>query len=74
MTAPRTAPHRYDTRVRVILFGRGIKPGQYLDPLSPLDIAPTLAFLTSVTLADPFGRVRTEALAHEEHAHADGKS
>jgi predicted AlkP superfamily pyrophosphatase or phosphodiesterase len=65
--------HRYDTRVPVILFGRGIKPGQYLDPISPLDIAPTLAFLTSVTLADPFGRLLTEALAQEETAHTDGK-
>ena len=57
----------------MILFGHGIKPGQYLEPVSPLDIAPTLAFLTSVTLADPFGRLLTEALAQEETAHADGK-
>ena len=64
--------HRYDTHVPVILFGYGIKPGQYLDPVSPLDVAPTLAFLTSVTLADPFGRVLTEALVHEETAAGAG--
>lgn len=54
--------HRYDTRVPLILFGHGIRAGQYLEPASPIDIAPTLAFLTSVTLADPMGRVLTEAL------------
>jgi predicted AlkP superfamily pyrophosphatase or phosphodiesterase len=54
--------HRYDTRVPVILFGYGIRAGQYLQPASPIDIAPTLAFLSSVTLADPMGRVLTEAL------------
>jgi predicted AlkP superfamily pyrophosphatase or phosphodiesterase len=54
--------HRYDTRVPVILFGHGIRPGQYLQPASPIDIAPTLAFLSSVTLSDPMGRVLIEAL------------
>jgi predicted AlkP superfamily pyrophosphatase or phosphodiesterase len=54
--------HRYDTRVPVILFGHGIRAGQYLQPASPIDIAPTLAFLSSITLADPMGRVLTEAL------------
>jgi predicted AlkP superfamily pyrophosphatase or phosphodiesterase len=54
--------HRYDTRVPVVLFGHGIRPGQYLQPASPIDIAPTLAFLSSVTLSDPMGRVLVEAL------------
>jgi predicted AlkP superfamily pyrophosphatase or phosphodiesterase len=54
--------HRYDTRVPVILFGHGIRPGEYLEPASPLDIAPTLAYLTSVTMADASGRVLREAL------------
>jgi predicted AlkP superfamily pyrophosphatase or phosphodiesterase len=54
--------HRYDTRVPVVLFGLGIRAGQYLQPASPLDVAPTLAFLASVTLADATGRVLTEAL------------
>ncbi len=54
--------HRYDTHVPVVLFGKGIKPGEYVQPISPIDIAPTLAYLGSVTLADPMGRVLTEAL------------
>jgi predicted AlkP superfamily pyrophosphatase or phosphodiesterase len=54
--------HRYDTRVPVILFGAGIKKGEYIQPSSPIDLAPTLAFLTGVTLPDAFGRVLIEAL------------
>ncbi len=54
--------HRYDTRVPVLLFGYGIKSGEYLQPAAPIDLAPTLAFLTGVTLPDAMGRVLTEAL------------
>lgn len=54
--------HRYDTRVPVLMFGYGIKKGEYLAPASPIDVAPTLAFLTGVTLPDAMGRVLTEAL------------
>lgn len=54
--------HDYDARVPIVLFGAGIKPGQYLEPVTPADIAPTLAFLAGVTLADPDGRVLKEAL------------
>jgi predicted AlkP superfamily pyrophosphatase or phosphodiesterase len=56
--------HRYDTRVPVILFGFGIKKGEYLEEVAPIDLAPTLAFLTGVTLPDAMGRVLTEALLH----------
>jgi predicted AlkP superfamily pyrophosphatase or phosphodiesterase len=56
--------HRYDTRVPVMLFGAGIKKGEYLEPSAPIDLAPTLAFLTGVTLPDVMGRVLTEALTH----------
>jgi predicted AlkP superfamily pyrophosphatase or phosphodiesterase len=55
--------HRYDTHVPVLLYGSGIKAGEYLQPASPLDIAPTLAFLSGVTLPDSTGRVLTEAIA-----------
>ena len=48
----------------VILFGFGIKKGEYLDQAAPIDLAPTLAFLTGVTLPDAMGRVLTEALIH----------
>jgi predicted AlkP superfamily pyrophosphatase or phosphodiesterase len=54
--------HRYDTRVPVILYGFGIQKGQYLEPSAPIDLAPTLAFLTGVTLPDAMGRVLSEAL------------
>lgn len=54
--------HRYDTHVPVMLFGYGIKKGEYLEPSAPIDIAPTIAFLTGVTLPDAMGRVLTEAI------------
>lgn len=54
--------HKYDSRVPVMLFGYGIRKGEYIAPSSPIDIAPTLAFLTGVTLPNPMGRVLTEAL------------
>ncbi len=56
--------HRYDTRVPLLLFGFGIKKGEYLAPAAPIDLAPTLAFLTGVTLPDAMGRVLSEALIH----------
>ena len=52
----------YDTRVPLILAGAGIAPGRYTSAAAPEDIAPTLAFLAGVTLAQPDGRVLTEAL------------
>lgn len=61
-TATHGTGHRYDSRVPVLLFGYGIKKGVYLEPVSPIDIAPTLALLTGVTLPNPMGRVLTEAL------------
>ena len=54
--------HGYDTRVPVLLFGSGIKAGEYLQPSSPIDLAPTIAFLSGITLPDAVGRVLTEAL------------
>ena len=54
--------HRYDTHVPVLLFGFGIKKGEYLAPSSPIDVTPTLAFLTGVTLPDAMGRILSEAL------------
>ena len=56
--------HRYDTRVPVMLYGFGIRKGEYLAPAAPIDLAPTLAFLTGVTLPDAMGRVLSEALIH----------
>jgi len=56
--------HEYDRRVPLVLFGRGIRRGRYLAPATPADIAPTLAWLTGLTLAAPDGRVLVEALEH----------
>lgn len=56
--------HRYDTHVPLFLFGWGIKKGEYLEPVAPIDLAPTLAFLNGVTLPDAMGHVLTNALIH----------
>jgi hypothetical protein len=52
----------YDTRVPVMLMGARIARGEYLAPSSPTDVAPTLALLAGVTLAQAQGRVLAEAL------------
>ena len=52
----------YDRRVPVLLFGAGIRGGRYHRAATPADIAPTLAYLVGVTLAEPDGRVLAEAL------------
>jgi predicted AlkP superfamily pyrophosphatase or phosphodiesterase len=52
----------YDQQVPIILFGRGIKPGEYARQVTPADIAPTLAYLCGVTLAHADGDVLSEAL------------
>lgn len=59
--------HGYDQRVPLIFLGAGIQPGQYLQDATPADIAPTLAFLTGVTLAHPDGRVLVEALRQQPY-------
>jgi hypothetical protein len=46
----------------VILFGNRVKKGEYLQAVTPLDIAPTLAFLSGVTLPNASGRLLAEAL------------
>lgn len=55
-------PYSYDQRVPVFLMGFGIQPGEYFEPITPADIAPTFAVLTGVTLATRDGRVLSEAL------------
>jgi predicted AlkP superfamily pyrophosphatase or phosphodiesterase len=58
-------PYNYDQHVPVIFMGFGIQPGEYFEPATPADIAPTLGALTGVTLATRDGRVLAEALKKE---------
>ncbi|MGE3520524.1 MAG: alkaline phosphatase family protein [Vicinamibacterales bacterium] len=51
-----------DRRVPIVLFGRGVKPGRYEQPVSPADVAPTLAAIVGVDLTHASGRVLREAM------------
>jgi len=55
-------PYYYDQRVPVLLMGWGIEHGEYFGPITPADIAPTLAALTGITLSSRDGRVLAESL------------
>jgi predicted AlkP superfamily pyrophosphatase or phosphodiesterase len=56
------SPYNYDQRVPVLLMGFGIQPGQYFQPITPADIAPTFAALCGITLASRDGHALAEAL------------
>jgi len=51
-----------DQRVPILLMGYGIKAGRYDQPVTPADIAPTLAALCGVTLPQAEGRALGDAL------------
>jgi len=55
-------PYNYDQHVPVLLMGFGIQPGQYFQPVTPADIAPTFAALCGITLASRDGHALAEAL------------
>jgi predicted AlkP superfamily pyrophosphatase or phosphodiesterase len=55
-------PYNYDQHVPVLLMGFGIQPGQYFQPITPADIAPTFAALCGITLSSRDGYVLAEAL------------
>jgi arylsulfatase A-like enzyme len=56
-------PYDYDNHVPLILYGFGIKPGQYREKTRVNELAPTLGKLLGVAYkGDPQGRVLTEAL------------
>jgi predicted AlkP superfamily pyrophosphatase or phosphodiesterase len=63
-------PYNYDQHVPVLLMGFGIQPGQYFQPVTPADIAPTLAALCGITLASRDGHALAEALKKPSHATA----
>ena len=46
-----------DQRIPILFYGTGIKPGKYDDAASPADIAPTLADICGITLANAQGTV-----------------
>ncbi len=53
----------YDRKVPVLLYGAGIRPGNYPRPSGPEDIAPTLAKILRLRmLQEPDTRVLSEAL------------
>jgi hypothetical protein len=54
--------HPYDTDVALILYGFGVKPGQYATARTPLDIAPTLAAIVRISMPSAEGSVLIEAL------------
>jgi len=51
-----------DQQVPIVLFGVGIKRGEYTDAATPADIAPTLAALCGMSMPNVDGRVLREAL------------
>ena len=55
-------PYSYDQHVPVLFMGWGVERGEYFGPVTPADIAPTLAALCGVTLSSVDGRVLSEAL------------
>src|SRR6266849_1658707 len=63
-------PYNYDQHVPVLLMGFGIQPGQYFQPITPADIAPTFAALCGITLASRDGHVLAEALKKPTEARA----
>jgi predicted AlkP superfamily pyrophosphatase or phosphodiesterase len=56
-------PYNYDQHVPVLFMGFGIRHSEYLEPVTPADIAPTLASLCGITLATRDGHILAQALA-----------
>jgi predicted AlkP superfamily pyrophosphatase or phosphodiesterase len=56
-------PWNYDQHVPLLFMGFGIRPGLYYEPVTPVDIAPTLAALCGITLAPSDGHILGEALS-----------
>jgi predicted AlkP superfamily pyrophosphatase or phosphodiesterase len=67
------SPYNYDQHVPVILMGFGIQPGQYFQPITPADIAPTFAALCGITLASRDGHILAEALKKPAESHTSAQ-
>jgi predicted AlkP superfamily pyrophosphatase or phosphodiesterase len=64
-SATHGSPYSYDTHVPLIIMGRSLKPGRYIQAATPADLAPTLAQVLNVQAPScSVGRVLTEALAN----------
>jgi predicted AlkP superfamily pyrophosphatase or phosphodiesterase len=63
-------PYNYDQHVPVLLMGFDIQPGQYFQPITPADIAPTFAALCGITLSSRDGHPLAEALKKPAEARA----
>lgn len=55
--------YAYDQRVPIFFMGAGVKTGRYAGDATPADIAPTLAALARVKVAEGDGHVLHEAMA-----------
>ena len=66
MTGPLAATHGSanpdDQRVPLLLMGTAIKPGEYQEPVTPADIAPTLASICGISMPDTEGHALVFAL------------
>ena len=51
-----------DQRVPVLVMGRGVRPGEYREAVTPADIAPTLAALVGISMPRAEGRALDAAL------------
>jgi hypothetical protein len=61
-------PFNYDSHVPLVFMGRGIKAGEYDQPVMINDIAPTLSTLLAIeTPGGSVGRVLNEMFAAEAH-------
>jgi len=57
------SPYRYDRHVPFLMSGFGVRPGTYAEPISTLDIAPTVSAVLGIEApAQSEGRVLDEAL------------
>ena len=62
-SATHGSPYSYDTHVPLIIMGRSFSPGNYPQPATPADLAPTLAHVLNVQAPScSAGRVLVEAL------------
>ena len=55
--------YSYDQRVPVILYGAGVRSGIYNAPVTPADLAPSLAALGGIRMTGTDGHPLTEAFA-----------